>query len=247
MNCLVKNLCRKHLLLLTKWSEVTQVATYMKLKMPEKEEDLELPVNRLRSKLSQFDKVPQNPIPSAKPPTMSKMLDHMRGPEMVNNKLIYGQFGIQALQGGRLRFEHYNLIRFAINKHIQEGKTYGVWRVNQPWQAVSKKGAGKQMGQGKSDIDHYVYPLKAGHIIFEIGGRIELLDLEKTLKVVSQKMPFKARIVTPQILEDDVRQEAILKEKNINPFTYEYCLKNNYNGVKIYYSPYDLYYLNKEK
>lgn len=60
-------------------------------------------------------------------------------------------------------------------------------------------------------------------------------------------MPFKARIVTPQILEDDVKQEAILKERNINPFTYEHCLKNNYNGVKIYYSPYDLYYLNKDK
>jgi hypothetical protein len=53
-------------------------------------------------------------------------------------------------------------------------------------------------------------------------------------------MPFKARIVTLETFEQEEKQENLLKEMNINPFTFERCAKNNYDGVTIYLSPFDL-------
>ena len=47
-----------------------------------------------RRKLKFFDKVPQLPA-QLKPPKMMKDLYDMRGPELIHNKLQYGEFGIQ--------------------------------------------------------------------------------------------------------------------------------------------------------
>jgi large subunit ribosomal protein L16 len=60
---------------------------------------------------------------------------------------------------------------------------------------VTKKGAATRMGGGKGNISHYVFPVKAGRIIFEIGGTCEYQEVEKLLRILRPKMPFKARIV----------------------------------------------------
>jgi large subunit ribosomal protein L16 len=46
--------------------------------------------------------------------------------------------------------------------------------------------------------------------------------------------------VTLETFEQEEKQEKLLKEMNINPFTFERCAKNNYDGVTIYLSPFDL-------
>lgn len=33
------------------------------------------------------------------------------------------------------------------------------------------------MGRGKGPIDHYVTPVKAGQVIFEVGGTIEYFEV----------------------------------------------------------------------
>jgi hypothetical protein len=61
--------------------------------------DVEFPEKR---KLSFFEKVPQLPA-TMKPPKMMKDIYDMRGPELVHNKLQYGQFGIQVSPGAVCR------------------------------------------------------------------------------------------------------------------------------------------------
>lgn len=36
---------------------------------------------------------------------------------------------------------------------------------------------GSRMGGGKGNIDHYVTPVKAGQVIFEVGGKIEFFEV----------------------------------------------------------------------
>lgn len=68
-----------------------------------------------------------------------------------------------------MRASNFEFFRSALLK-INYEKAFAVWRVDEPWQAVSRKGTNKRMGGGKSPIHHYVTPVRAGRIIMEFGG-----------------------------------------------------------------------------
>lgn len=50
------------------------------------------------------------------------------------------------------------------------------------------------MGGGKGDVDHYVFHVKPGRIIFELDG-ISESDAIKAFKQISYKLPFKTKII----------------------------------------------------
>ena len=50
------------------------------------------------------------------------------------------------------------------------------------------------MGIGKGEIDHYVFEIKPGRIVYELGG-IPLDKAIEGLKKASYKLPFKTKIV----------------------------------------------------
>lgn len=85
----------------------------------------------------------------------------------------------QSTGGGRLRFEHFEMIRLTVARHLDQKIMFAIWRVDPPWQPVTKKGQGQRMGGGKGAIDHYVTPIKAGRIILEIGGKCEYAEVYK--------------------------------------------------------------------
>ena len=69
-----------------------------------------------RRKLRFFDKVPQLPA-QLKPPKMMKDLYDMRGPELIHNKLQYGEFGIQVCitTTASLSLYHYHCIAITVS------------------------------------------------------------------------------------------------------------------------------------
>ena len=113
-----------------------------------------------KPKLHFLDKVPQL-SGSTKPPKMTKRLSLMRGPEPIHNQLIHKQYGIvvsfiffvfdfitlspnfgfysQALSGGRLHSGHMEMLRLTINRKMDSSKMYAVWRVDPPWQPLTRK------------------------------------------------------------------------------------------------------------
>lgn len=105
------------------------------------------------------------------------------GPETVNNRLLYNQYGVMALCGGWLRMGHIEMIRSTVNKKLNLTTSFAAWRIDPPYKPITKKGAGKRMGSGKGAIDHYVVPVKAGRILFEVGGSIDFFDVEPLLQV----------------------------------------------------------------
>lgn len=50
------------------------------------------------------------------------------------------------------------------------------------------------MGGGKGAIDHYVTPVRYGRLIVEVGGKVELAQVEHILKEVAKKLPFPAKV-----------------------------------------------------
>uniref|UniRef100_A0A6M2DX17 Large ribosomal subunit protein uL16m n=1 Tax=Xenopsylla cheopis TaxID=163159 RepID=A0A6M2DX17_XENCH len=191
-----------------------------------------------KPKLKLLEKVPQYPA-GIRPPKMQKKLRLMRGPEEIHNKLIHKQYGIMALSGGRLRSGHFEMLRLGIGRKMDVNRMFAIWRVDPPWQPVTKKGQGHRMGGGKGSIDHYVTPIKSGRIIVEVGGRCEFAEVKRFLTIVCQKLPFKAAVVSQELLEEREKKMKILEELNQNPYTFEYIVKNNMGGCRQWISPFD--------
>uniref|UniRef100_A0A0A9WHM1 Large ribosomal subunit protein uL16m n=2 Tax=Lygus hesperus TaxID=30085 RepID=A0A0A9WHM1_LYGHE len=196
--------------------------------IPPTYDDVEIPI---KGKPKFMEKVPQN-LQNMKMPKMIKNLRFMRGPEEVHNELIHKQYGIIALGGGRLRHGHFEMIRLTIGRKMDISKMFTLWRVDPPWQPITKKGQGQRMGGGKGAIDHYVTPVKAGRVIIELAGKCDYDEVKGVLNQVAKQLPFKAMAVSQEILEErKLLLEKQIKE-NINPYTFEYMLKNNLGNCK---------------
>nr|CAG4644294.1 EOG090X0DE4 [Lepidurus arcticus] len=200
--------------------------SYTGVKMPE------------RPKLKFLEKVPQYP-PTIRPPKMMKRLILMRGPEEIHNQLTLKQYGIIALHGGRLHSGHLEMLRLGIGRKMDTSRMFAIWRIDAPWKAITKKGQGKRMGGGKGPIDHYVTPVKAGRVIVEVGGACEFAEVNAFLKEMAHNLPFKAEVVSQEILEQKAAEAERLRLANRNPYTAEYLIKNNIQGCNNWLSPYD--------
>lgn len=191
-----------------------------------------------RPKLRVMEKVPQIQS-NLRPPKMQKKLRLMRGPETINNHLLHGQYGIVATGGGRLRSGHFEMIRLTIGRKMDTSRMQAIWRVQAPWQPVTKKGQGQRMGGGKGAIDHYVTPVKSGQVVVEIIGRCEFAEVKPFLHQVAKQLPFEAEAVSQEILDEQARKEQELEVLNMNPYTMKYVIQNNLNGCHRWLSPVD--------
>ncbi len=116
----------------------------------------------------------------------------IRGNATRGNTVSYGDFGLQALEPGRISARHIEAGRVAAQHFLQrEGRVY--LRIF-PHKPVSKKPLEVRMGTGKGEPEFWCAVVKPGTILYEIGGVSE--DLAKlALLRVSHKMPVKTRFV----------------------------------------------------
>lgn len=210
-------------------------------KPPDTFDHVEFPDN---GKLKIMERVPQFPI-GVKPPKMSKKLRYMRGPELIHNTFLHKQYGIIALGGGRLKWSHFEVIRQEIAREMDPERMFAVWRVDSPWQPVTKKPIGQTMGGGKGSIDHYVTPIKAGRVIVEVGGKCEFAEVKPFLVRIAKKLPFRAKVYSQETLQEHLKDVEYIEKNNLNPYTMEYVIKNNMSGCQRWISVYDFKWLGK--
>lgn len=191
-----------------------------------------------------IEKVPQMPT-NIRPPKMIKNLRFMRGPEVIHNKLIHKQYGIVALGGGRLKFGHFEMIRLTIGRKMDTSRMFTVWRIDPPWQPITKKSQGHRMGGGKGNIDHYVTPVKKGRIIIELAGKCDFDEVKGFLGIVAHNLPFKAMAVSHEMLQEMAAKEESLEKSNINPYTFEYLIKNNIGNCQRWIKRIDHFHFGK--
>ena len=63
-----------------------------------------------------------------------------------------------------------------------------------PDKPVTTKGNEVSLGGGKGGVDHYVFPIRPGRLIFEIDG-IDEEAARKALKTAGDKLPIKTKFV----------------------------------------------------
>ena len=106
--------------------------------------------------------------------------------------LSYGQFGLKALEGGRLNSRQIESARRTITHHIKrEGR---LWIRVFPDKPVTKRPPEVTMGGGKGTVDHYVFVVRPGRVLFEMDAATPEIAKE-ALRLAGHKLPFKTRIL----------------------------------------------------
>jgi len=104
----------------------------------------------------------------------------------------FGDFGIQALDRGKITNRQIEACRVAINRHFsRRGK---VWIRIFPDKPISKKPAETRMGKGKGGTDHWAAPVKPGRVLFEVGN-VPLETAQEALVRAAAKLPIRTRFV----------------------------------------------------
>src|SRR5205814_228924 len=117
----------------------------------------------------------------------------VKGNAARGNKVSYGDFGLQAIEGGWLSAEAIEAGRITATHSVRgEGRLY--IRVF-PHKSVTAIPAETRMGKGKGEPEYWAAVIRPGMILFEIGGLPETAARD-CLARVAYKMPFKCRFVT---------------------------------------------------
>ena len=122
-----------------------------------------------------------------------------RGKSMRGNTLAYGDFGIKALEHGRIDSRQIEAARIAMTRAIKrQGK---VWISVFPDKPLTAKPLETRMGKGKGPVDKWVMNIKPGRICFEMAGVNEELA-KQALTLAIHKLPFKCKIVSKESEND---------------------------------------------
>lgn len=115
--------------------------------------------------------------------------------ETRGTELSFGSFGLKAESGAWVNSRQIEAARKTISNFIKrEGK---LWIRIFPDKPVTKRPPEITMGGGKGDVDHYVFPVKPGRILFEMDG-VSPEAAREALRLAGFKLPVKTRIITKE-------------------------------------------------
>ena len=118
---------------------------------------------------------------------------HRRGKAQVGNTLVFGDYGLQALESAWLTSRQIEAARRAMTRYIR--RSGQVWIRIFPAKPVTKKPAETRMGGGKGPPDHWVAVVKPGRILFEMRGVSEEMAKE-AMHLAAYKLPIHTKYVT---------------------------------------------------
>lgn len=106
--------------------------------------------------------------------------------------LLFGSFGLKAITPERINSRQIESARRVITRCLKrQGR---LWIRIFPDIPVSSKPAEVRMGKGKGAVDHYIFRVKPGRILFELEGVSEELAKE-ALEKAQTKLPIKAKFI----------------------------------------------------
>lgn len=115
-----------------------------------------------------------------------------KGIETRATELTFGAFGLKSLGTKWLTARQIEAARRTIIRYLKKGGK--LWIRIFPDKPITKKGTEVPMGGGKGSVDHYVFPVKPGRIIFELEGITEEQAREAFTKAAA-KLPIETKFI----------------------------------------------------
>ena len=116
----------------------------------------------------------------------------IKGNATRGNKVVFGDFGIQAMQPAWLKAQTIEAGRIAAQQYVRgEGRLYV--RVF-PHKSITSTPLETRMGKGKGEPEHWVACVRPGTVLYELGGVTE--DQARVCFArLAHKMPVRVRFV----------------------------------------------------
>jgi large subunit ribosomal protein L16 len=112
------------------------------------------------------------------------------------SKVSFGEFGLKAVERGRITARQIEAARRAMTRHIKRGGR--IWIRIFPDKPISHKPAEVRMGKGKGNPEYFVAEIKPGKMLYEMDGVNEALARE-AFKLAAAKLPIKTTFIIRQL------------------------------------------------
>jgi len=116
----------------------------------------------------------------------------IKGNATRGNRVVFGDFGLQALEGGWIKAQTIEAGRIAAQQYIRgEGRLY--IRMF-PHKSITSRPLETRMGKGKGEPAFWVATVRPGSVLYELSGVTE--DQAKVCFArLAHKMPLRVRMV----------------------------------------------------
>ena len=122
----------------------------------------------------------------------------MPGNATRGNSVVFGEFGLVALDRMWITNRQIEAARVAMNRHIKRGGK--LWVRIFPDKPFSKKPAETRMGKGKGGPEYWVAVVKPGTLMFELGG-VDKELAESAMRLAASKLPIRCKFVPRSEME----------------------------------------------
>ena len=139
-----------------------------------------------------------------------QMKGRNRGLAQRGSTVSFGEFGLKALERGRLTARQIEAARRAMTRHVKRGGK--IWIRVFPDKPITKKPAETRMGKGKGNPEMWVAVVKRGRVMFEIGG-VDEKTARNIFRVAASKLPLKTKFVK--------KEQSVSLEKSVEGVSHE--------------------------
>ena len=120
-----------------------------------------------------------------------------RGMAIRGGKVTFGEYGLKALDRGRLTARQLEAARRAVTRAIKRGGK--IWIRVFPDKPITKKPLEVRQGKGKGNVEYWVALIQPGRVLFELEGITEELARE-AFQLAAAKLPFKVAFVKRMVM-----------------------------------------------
>jgi len=126
-----------------------------------------------------------------------QMKGRNRGVATCGNRVSFGEYGLQAIVGGRITSRQIEAARRAMTRFVKRGGK--VWIRVFPDTPVTKKPLEVRMGSGKGNVEFWVAVMQPGKMLYEMEGVTEEVARE-AFKLAAAKLPVKTAFVARTVM-----------------------------------------------
>ncbi len=116
-----------------------------------------------------------------------------RGIARAGSSLSFGDYGLQALEPGRITARQIEAARIAMTRFVKRGGK--IWIRIFPDKPITKKPAETRMGKGKGSPEAWVAVVRPGRMLYEMEG-VTLEQAREAFRLASHKLPIATRFLS---------------------------------------------------
>ncbi len=126
-----------------------------------------------------------------------QMKSRNRGLAHRGSDVSFGEYGLKALDRGRLTARQIEAARRAMTRHIKRGGK--IWIRVFPDKPITKKPLEVRQGKGKGNVEYWVCQIQPGRVLYEMEGVPEDVARE-AFRLAAAKLPFPTAFVSRQVM-----------------------------------------------